>query len=130
VTGVEREAELVRTVLARCPSARSILSADLLSYAALIERAALVICNNTLPLHLADAVRTPLLVLYSGTDYEEQWRPRASRAILLRRPTPCHPCYLFDCPIGQPCLDVPSDELAVAAEQLLTSTEVAVGGVS
>jgi len=34
---------------------------------------------------------TPEIVLFSGTDYEEQWRPRTSPAQLLRRETPCHP---------------------------------------
>ena len=122
VTGVERERALVETVLARAPDARCLLGGTSLpEYASLVERAALVICGNTLPLHLADALLTPVLALYSGTDYEEQWRPRFTRHRLLRRPTPCHPCYLFQCPIGQPCLAVPPEEVVSAAEALLQS---------
>ncbi len=120
VTGVEREAAIVETVVARAPQARSLVGGTTLAeYAALVERAALVICGNTLPLHLADALGTPVLILYSGTDYEEQWRPRVVPSRLLRRPTPCHPCYLLECPIGQPCLDIPPEEVADAAEALL-----------
>jgi ADP-heptose:LPS heptosyltransferase len=78
-----------------------------------------VICGNTLPLHLADALATPVLSLYSGTDYEEQWRPRFTSARLLRQPTPCHPCYLFQCPIGQPCLDIAPQEVVEMAENLV-----------
>src|SRR5215469_6956092 len=36
-------------------------------------------------------------------------------AQLLRRETPCHPCYLFECPIGLPCLDIPPGKVAEAA---------------
>ena len=46
----------------------------LAEYAALVERAMLVVCNDTLPMHLADAVGTPEVVLFSGTDYEAQWK--------------------------------------------------------
>ena len=83
-----------------------------------------MICGNTMPLHLADALGTPVLALYSGTDYEEQWRPRATRSRLLRVATDCHPCYLFDCPIGQPCLDIPAGDVVAAAEQLLAESGV------
>jgi ADP-heptose:LPS heptosyltransferase len=91
-------------------------------YAALIEQAALVICNDTLPMHLADALLTPEVTLYAGTELESQWRPRATQSLLLRRPTPCQPCYLFTCPIGQPCLAIPPEEVVAAAETLLAQS--------
>lgn len=120
VTGVEREAALLQDVQREAPDAHVLMEkTSLAEYASLIERASLVICNDTLPMHLADAVRTPEVVLFSGTDYEEQWRPRSTLARLLRRPTPCHPCYLFECPIGLPCLDIPPEEVVVEVEALL-----------
>lgn len=120
VTGVERETELVADVLAGAPQARTLLHTTTPGeYSALIERAALVICNDTLPMHIGDATGTPEVVLYSGTEYEEQWRPRFTRARLLRRETPCAPCYRFTCPIGLPCLDIPPEEVVAAAEELL-----------
>ncbi|MBA3945690.1 MAG: glycosyltransferase family 9 protein [Herpetosiphonaceae bacterium] len=122
LTGVDREAELIATVAAAAPEAKVLVGGtSLAEYAALVERAALVICGNTLPLHLADALLTPVLVLYSGTDYESQWRPRRTPSRLLREPTPCHPCYLFQCPIGLPCLDIAPDAVVTAAEELLQS---------
>lgn len=125
VTGVEREAEAMEVVRQHAPAAHYLIGGTTLSeYAALIEQAALVICGNTLPLHLADALRTPLLVLYSGTDYEDQWRPRTTTAQLLRRETPCHPCYLFKCPIGLPCLEFAPDEVVAAAESMLRALHV------
>ena len=120
VTGVEREAALLDEVSNQAPEAHILMAKTTLAqYAALIEHAALVICNDTLPMHLADAVRTPEIVLFSGTDYEEQWRPRSTPARLLRRQTPCHPCYLFECSIGLPCLDIAPEEVVAEAEALL-----------
>jgi len=126
VTGVEREAALIEELREHAPNAHYLVGGTSLSeYAALIERAALVICNDTLPMHLADAVGTPEVVVFSGTDYEEQWRPRATRSRLLRRETPCHPCYLFDCPIGLPCLDISPEEVIEEVETMLTDIGVA-----
>ena len=120
VTGVEREALLLAELMQHAPDARCLVGGTTLAeYAALVERAALVICNDTLPMHLADAVGTPEVVLFSGTDYEEQWRPRATVHRLLRRPTSCHPCYLFECPIGLACLDISPEEVVKNCEAVL-----------
>src|SRR2546430_4504633 len=123
ITGVEREATLIKEILEHTPTAHSIIGTTTLAeYSALIEQAALVICNDSLPMHLADALKTPEIVLFSGTDYEAQWRPRATRSRLLRRKTACHPCYLFECPIGLPCLDIPPEEVVEEVEALLEDT--------
>lgn len=126
VTGVEREAALIEEVYERAPKVHRLVGeASLPTFAALVERARLVICNDTLPMHLADAVQTPVVVLFSGTDLEEQWKPRVTRARLLRRPTSCRPCYLFECPIGLPCLDIPPEEVIETVEELLDTSEPA-----
>ena len=123
VAGTDKEVSLVEAVVQQAPGSHALVGETSLEvYAALVERAALVICNDTLPMHLADALATPEVVLFSGTDYEEQWRPRTSPAHLLRRETPCHPCYLFECPIGQPCLNILPEEVAEAALALLAGT--------
>lgn len=120
ITGVAREQDVVDVVAARASGAGVLLDGTtLVEYAALLESAVLVICGNTLPLHLADAVGTPVVGLYAGTDYEEQWMPRYTPCTLLRRPTTCYPCYALTCPIGQPCLDYDPLEVVAAAEDLL-----------
>jgi ADP-heptose:LPS heptosyltransferase len=125
VTGVEREHDLLRAVAQVAPQTPQLAEGQPLgAYAALIEGAALVVCNDTLPMHLADALLTPAVVLYAGTELDEQWRPRFTRHALLRRPTPCQPCYLFTCPIGQPCLAISPEEVVAAAESLLAAAWV------
>ncbi len=125
VTGVERETELIETERKQAPKASYLIGGTTLSaYAALVERATLVICNDTLPMHLADAVGTPQVVLFSGTDYEQRWQPRAVPHRLLRRVTPCHPCYLFECPIGLPCLDIAPEKVVEVVEEMLAESGV------
>jgi ADP-heptose:LPS heptosyltransferase len=118
VTGVEPERAAVEEAAAGV--ARALVGRTTLGeLAALIEGASVVLCGNSLPLHLADAVGTPVVALYSGTDRETQWAPRFTRSRILRRDTTCHPCYLFECPIGLPCLDVDPAAVAAAALELL-----------
>ncbi|GLV56129.1 glycosyl transferase [Dictyobacter sp. S3.2.2.5] len=120
VTGNAREEDLLKEMQQSAPGAHYLVGQTSLGgYAALVEKAALVICNNSLPIHMADALNTPVVALFAGTDLEDQWRPRSTRARLLRRPTPCHPCHLFTCPIGQPCLDIPPEEVVAEGEAIL-----------
>lgn len=119
VTGVEREAAAVHEAARDVHGAVVMLgNTTLTQYAAMIELATVVVCGNTLPMHLAEALETPVVALYSGTDLEAQWRPRFTRHAILRRETVCHPCYLFECPIGRPCLDIPAREVVAAVETL------------
>ena len=87
--------------------------------AALVEGARLVLTNNTSTMHLLDALRTPGVVLFSGTELEEQWRPRDVPHRLLRRETWCSPCYAFACPYNLECLDISPEEVAEAGLSLL-----------
>ena len=123
VTGSEREAGAVEIVAGngRVPALVGVTS--LPELAALVERADVVVCGNTLPLHLADAMGTPVVGLYAGTDLESQWRPREVPSRLLRVETPCYPCYLIDCPIGQPCLDIAPEAVVAAVMELLSPAD-------
>ena len=91
--------------------------------AALVEDARLVLTNNTSTMHLLDALRTPGVVLFSGTELEEQWRPRHAPHRLLRRETSCSPCYAFTCPYNLECLDIPTEEVAEAGLSLLAEVD-------
>jgi ADP-heptose:LPS heptosyltransferase len=92
---------------------------DLPELAALVEGARLVLTNNTSTMHLADALRAPTVVLFSGTELEGQWRPRSAPHRLLRRETWCSPCYAFTCPYNLECLHIPAEEVAEAGLSLL-----------
>lgn len=115
VVGSEAEQERFRPMLAQELGERVVsLVGDttLPELAAIIRRAQVVLANNSGPLHIADAFARPMVILYSGTEHESQWRPRRAPARLLRRPTSCSPCYAFHCPYQLECLDIPPQEVA------------------
>lgn len=89
---------------------------DVAVLAALLARARLLIANDSGPMHLADAVGCPMVILYSGTDLESQWRPRRAPSRILRRPTACSPCYRFTCPYDLECLAIPPAEVVAHAQ--------------
>ena len=87
--------------------------------AALVAGARLALANNTSVLHMADALDRPMVITYSGTDLESQWRPRRAPARLLLKPTFCTPCYKFLCPYDRECMAVAPGEIVSAALELL-----------
>jgi len=96
---------------------------SVLEFAGIIRRSKLVICNNSSALHFADAFQIPQVILYSGTEYIEQWAPRASEAAILYRPVACSPCYRFQCPYHKQCLDIQPVEVVTRVHELLQATE-------
>jgi ADP-heptose:LPS heptosyltransferase len=118
VTGSERERDLLEIVVGDNDAIPVFTDLSIQEFAALVARASVVASGNTLPLHLADATRTPVVALYSGTDLISQWGPRFAPSRLLQRATECTPCYRFTCPIGLPCLDIDPQEVVAAVEAL------------
>lgn len=73
--------------------------------AALVERADLLIGADSGPAHLAAAVGTSAITLFSGTNRVRQWRPWGRRVLVARHGVPCSPCHLRQCPLAaHPCM--------------------------
>lgn len=60
--------------------------------AALIATADLLITVDTGPLHIAQAVGTPVLALFGPTD-PKGWGPRGPQDVVLQAPAACAPCW-------------------------------------
>ncbi|MDP9408074.1 MAG: glycosyltransferase family 9 protein [Actinomycetota bacterium] len=121
VVGSEKEAPLVAAVVEGAGRAGIVGLAgavDVPGLAALVDGATVAVTNNSGGMHLADAVRTPLVALFAGTELEQQYAPRGTRATLLRVPTACSPCRAFDCPYTLECLDIPPRSVVDAALSL------------
>ncbi|HEY9667970.1 MAG TPA: glycosyltransferase family 9 protein, partial [Coleofasciculaceae cyanobacterium] len=131
VTGVEKDRDRSTPLLEALGSyAIDLIGATSLpELAALIAGARLVLTNNTSTMHIADATRTPSVILYSGTEYESQWQPRHSLFRLLRQPTPCSPCYAFTCPYNLECLDIAPEKVVAAGLELLHKQGLKVKGL-
>lgn len=87
----------------------------------LIEVADLTVTNNTGPMHIAAAVKTPVVVLFALTNIPEQWGPWRVPSRVLYHDVPCRICYSRVCPYGHECLRLVTPDLVVqAAGELLT----------
>jgi lipopolysaccharide heptosyltransferase II len=123
VVGNTKETELTAPILAEAAHTRIISLVGQTSVpelVAVIRRSAFVFANDSGPMHLADAFLRPMVITYSGTEYESQWGPRFAPTKLLRRPTNCSPCYNFKCPYHMECLDIPPAEVATAVLEMLS----------
>ncbi len=120
VAGPAAEAALLDAVVTAAdhPAVRALPAVALPVFAALIARAAVAITNNSGGMHLADAVRTPVVVVYAGTERTSELAPRAVPAELLGVPVPCSPCRQLRCPYHHECVDVPPADLAAAVLRL------------
>jgi lipopolysaccharide heptosyltransferase II len=87
--------------------------------AALIDRAATLVTNNSGPVHLAAALGTPVVDLYALTN--PQHTPWLVQARVLNHDVPCRHCLKSVCPQGHhACLmEVPPQAVARAAIELM-----------
>ena len=129
LTGVEGERSLVERVRGRVDAALRghVLSAAgelaFPDFCALIERADLVITNNTGPMHVSAAVQTPVIALFALTNPPEQWGPWHVPHRLLYHEVACRLCYARVCPFGHECLTLVSPaEVIEAGRELLAET--------
>src|SRR5690606_37801285 len=100
LTGDASEQDLVATMRERIgPGAHSLAGClSLPVFAALIERAPVLISNNTGPVHIAAAVGTPVVDLYALTN--PQHAPWQVEHRILFHDVPCRNCYRSICPQG------------------------------
>ncbi|WP_434581705.1 glycosyltransferase family 9 protein [Carbonactinospora thermoautotrophica] len=120
VVGSAGERDLVAEVVSAAGSlgVAAVGPLDTPAFVALVAGAAVAVTNDSGGMHVADAVGTPVVVAFSGTELEDQLAPRTVRAELFRVPTSCSPCHQFRCPFGLPCLDLDPTELAGTAYEL------------
>jgi heptosyltransferase-2 len=127
VVGSKDDVELAQAVTAIAPgrihSAAGALS--LRAAAALIKRAAVLVTNDSAPLHLATAVGTPVVALFGPTTPSFGFGPRGARdRVLELEGLSCRPCSSHGpqvCPLGHHhCLQqLPVEEVRKAVEAIL-----------
>lgn len=126
LTGSGDEQELNERILTRVEPAtlRSVYNvANVLTFpelCALLQTADVAITNNTGPMHIAAAVKTPVVALFALTNPPEQWGPWHVPHRLLNVDVPCRICYSRVCPFSQECLRLvtPTQVVEAAAELL------------
>jgi lipopolysaccharide heptosyltransferase II len=124
ITGGSNERALVEAVIqAAAPGTRSQLhdlsgALKLGELAAVIERASVLVSNNSGPVHLASALGTPVVDLYALTN--PQHAPWQTPHRVLFRDVECRWCYRSECPQQHHAclLGVAPDEVVQATLEL------------
>ncbi len=106
-TGAPNEDQIVRAIVRHTPKrvVNLVGKTSLPELVALLAASNLLITGDSGPMHIACAVRTPVVALHGPTDPELSG-PTAPDAIVLRRTLWCSPCYdasaTAECRFGNP----------------------------
>ncbi|MCW2577158.1 MAG: ADP-heptose:LPS heptosyltransferase [Modestobacter sp.] len=123
VTGGPGERELTATVA----GTRGVDlggATTLAEMAALLDGAAAIVVGNTGPAHLAAAVGTPVVSLFSPVVPAVRWAPYGVPTVLLGdQSAPCRDTRARECPVpGHPCLmSVSPADVVAAVEKVVTA---------
>ena len=71
--------------------------------AAVLARCHVLVTNDTGPMHVAQAVGTRIVALFGPTD-PVNTPPWGANHVIVRKPVPCSPCFLRECPIDHRCM--------------------------
>ncbi|MGY1621420.1 glycosyltransferase family 9 protein [Geodermatophilus sp. SYSU D00965] len=97
---------------------------SLVEMAALLDGAAAVVVGNTGPAHLAAAVGTPVVSLFSPVVPAARWAPYGVPTVLLGdQEAPCRGTRARECPVpGHPCLtSVTAADVVAAVEKVVSA---------
>jgi lipopolysaccharide heptosyltransferase II len=122
--GGKAEKPALEAVNAQAGGAAKVLAGVLTleELAALLSNAALLITVDTGPLHIAGAVGTPILSVFSRSDHRV-WGPRGTRDIIIHHETECWPCYQTECSHHKCTSCLTADEIVTAALRILSEFE-------
>lgn len=131
IVGSAEDGQLADAIVAAARG-RAVSAAGALSLrgsAALIQRAAILVSNDSAPLHLATAVGTPVVAVFGPTVPEFGFGPRRAGDIVLgHEDLPCRPCSKHGppaCPLGHHrCMrDLAVTDVAAALARIIGSEE-------
>ena len=121
IFGARGEERLGQEIAARLSSRTLVLSGvtTIRELMAAVKRCAVLLTNDTGPMHIASAFQVPVVAIFGPTD----WRttsPFGSAHAIVRQPVDCAPCLLRNCPIDHRCMTgVTVDQVQEAATKQL-----------
>ncbi|MCX5722235.1 MAG: lipopolysaccharide heptosyltransferase II [Nitrospirae bacterium] len=105
IFGAKGEERLGQEIAARLSSRSLVLSGEttIRELMAAVKRCAVLLTNDTGPMHIASSFQVPVVAIFGPTD----WRttsPFGSAHAIVRQPVDCAPCLLRECPIDHRCM--------------------------
>lgn len=118
--GGPADAGLSRTIREKCAAEIHDLTGSLSlgMLGALLERSALLISNDSGPVHIACAVKTPVVSIFGRNQAglsPARWGPLGENSRIVWKDVGCTVCLAHDCQIGFLCLE------AISAEEVLNA---------
>lgn len=93
---------------------------SLLETCEILRRCRLLVCNDSGVQHLAAAVGTPCLSIFSCRDFRGRWWPYGEQNVVLQKWVPCGTCLVEVCPYDNHCLKlIESGEVLDHATRML-----------
>ncbi|HKY71414.1 MAG TPA: lipopolysaccharide heptosyltransferase II [Nitrospira sp.] len=131
VIGAKGEEPLGREIASRLSVCSVVLSGatTIRELMAVVKRCALLVTNDTGPMHIASALRVPVVAVFGPTDWRST-SPCGEDHALLRHPVDCAPCMLRECPIDHRCMTGVTVEQVYAAGIKLIHRSSGVSGSS
>ncbi len=125
IFGAKGEERLGQEIAARLSSRSLVLSGatTIRELMAAVKRCAILLTNDTGPMHIASAFQVPVVAIFGPTD----WRttsPVGNAHAIVRQPVDCAPCLLRECPIDHRCMT------RVSVEQVYEAATKQVAGLS
>ncbi|MDD5613712.1 MAG: GT4 family glycosyltransferase PelF [Candidatus Omnitrophica bacterium] len=105
LTGIKSDKDLADFIVKNCKNKpiNAVGKTDISLLAALIHRCDILVTSDSAPLHIAAAVRTPVLALFGPTD-PGRHLPTGEDVYFIRKDTACRPCYKTDCHKNNNCM--------------------------
>jgi lipopolysaccharide heptosyltransferase II len=105
IVGAKGEEALGHEIAARLSHRTVVLSGatTIRELMAAAKRCGLLLTNDTGPMHIASAMKVPVVAVFGSTD----WRttsPYGAPQAIVRHPVECAPCLLRECPIDHRCM--------------------------
>jgi heptosyltransferase-2 len=89
----------------------------------LLKECALLVTNDSGPMHLAAALGVPQVAVFGSTS-DTATGPLSGVAEVVRNPVDCSPCFLRECPIDFRCMTgIAAEQVVEAAERALARIE-------
>lgn len=127
VTGGADEKELTSTIASSIPGAITLTEPlSLRSFGALIQKMSVFVSNDTGPMHVAFAVGTPTVALFTPTDSHLCGAHHAPKTITIQKNKTCTPCIRKKCQIPFCLLQISVEEVYDATLELFYKPQDAI----
>lgn len=93
--------------------------AGFLETAEVLRKSRFLLSNDSGPIHIAAAVNTPVVALFSARDFPNAWYPWGENHEVLRKDVDCQICFLETCPVMTCIKQITVEEVIAACKRIL-----------